>query len=450
MKRIAISLLLTLLLAAGARAADGIRVKFDVRNATAGTVALVHHVTVSELPLTADGKAECRLSDIDAVYAKVYYGEQFRQLYLQSGDEVTVSFDAADFAGTFAVSGGNERAIDYLNKTQLLNLPDDTYALPYKDFLKKVEEKTASMLRLLKVRKFGTADKFAKMEEGRITYFYASALLMYPVGHLYLTQDTAYTPDAAYYKSVRKYVREDADLVDVDEYRAFIVEAAHILDEANRHVRQIYPKTVAEMNYIGEHYKSDKVRQALIHHLALTYVEGNGTDNISDLENVYYAYVTSPALLAAYRQARARWDVAAAGRPSPDFTGVDIDGRPHTLRDFRGKYVYIDMWATWCAPCRKELPFLKQLAERFAGRNICFLGLSIDEDKAKWEARVRDGGLCGTQLHIGSGTQFQRDYKIGGIPHFILLDPLGRIVSASMTRPSSADTERILNSLQGL
>lgn len=96
------------------------------------------------------------------------------------------------------------------------------------------------------------------------------------------------------------------------------------------------------------------------------------------------------------------------------------------------------------------MPFLKKLEEKFKGRNIVFVGLSIDQDKAKWEARVKSGALSGTQLHIGKGSKFQSDYRISGIPRFILLDPNGRIVNPNMTRPSSEDTEKILNSQPGL
>ena len=108
------------------------------------------------------------------------------------------------------------------------------------------------------------------------------------------------------------------------------------------------------------------------------------------------------------------------------------------------------MWATWCGPCQKELPFLKKLEEKYKDRNIVFVGLSIDQDKAKWTDRVKSGALSGTQLYIGKGTKFQSDYRISGIPRFILLDPNGRIVNPDMTRPSSEDTEKILNSQPGL
>ena len=450
MMRIKTTIFLLLMLAAvGMRAADGITVRFDVSNAVLNNVVLVYHQSVNEFPL-ADGKATVSLDDMDALYAKVFYGEKNRDIYLQRGDDMTIAFDANDFDNTFAVKGGNEKAIGYLGKIQLVNLPDESYALPWAEFKKAIEGKMSSMKRLLKVRKFAADDKFQKMEEGRITYFYANAFLMYPVSHLYLTQDTTMTLGDDYYATLRQYVKEDADLADVDEYRNYMIETSHVLDEAGKDIRQYYPKVLAEMNYIGEHFDNEKVRESLIHHLAFTYVEGNGTDNIADLQNIYYTYVASPYLNALFKQACAKWDKAAVGKPSPDFKGVDVNGKQMSLRDFRGKYVYIDMWATWCGPCQKELPYLKKLEEKFRGRNIAFVGLSIDADTAKWEARVKSGELCGTQLHIGRGSKFQADYRISGIPRFILLDPNGRIVNPDMTRPSSDDTEKILNAQRGL
>ena len=449
MKNKIVSLLLFLLAAVNMHAAEGITVRFDVKNPVLSNVVLVYHMSVNEFPLT-DGKATVQLDGMDALYANVYYGEKTKNVYLQKGDDVTISFDANDFDNTFAVKGGNEKAIDYLNKIQLTGLSNEVYIQPWSEFKATVDKKIASMKRLLKARKFAADDKFLKMEEGRITYFYANAFLMYPVSHTYLTQDTTLVLGKDYYDTLRQYVKEDDDLADNDEYRNYMIETAHVFDEAGKNIRQLYPKVLAEMSYIGENTKSDKVRESLIHFLAFTYVEGNGVENITDLQNLYYTYVTSPRLNDIFKKACAKWDKAAVGRPSPMFKGVDVNGKEMTLRDFRGKYIYIDMWATWCGPCQKELPFLKKLEEKFKGRNIVFVGLSIDQDKAKWAARVKSGALSGTQLHIGKGSKFQSDYRISGIPRFILLDPNGRIVNPDMTRPSSEDTEKILNSQPGL
>lgn len=118
-------LLMLLMASMSIHAADGIKVHFDVKNPVASTVVLVYNMSINEFPLTDDGKATADIEGIDALYAKVYYGEKFKNIYLQSGDEMTVAFDASDFDNTFSVKGGNEKAVDYLNKIQLTGLPDD-------------------------------------------------------------------------------------------------------------------------------------------------------------------------------------------------------------------------------------------------------------------------------------------------------------------------------------
>jgi thiol-disulfide isomerase/thioredoxin len=120
------------------------------------------------------------------------------------------------------------------------------------------------------------------------------------------------------------------------------------------------------------------------------------------------------------------------------------------LADFKGKYVYIDLWATWCNPCRKEFPFLKELEQKFEGAAITFLGLSVDGSREKWESMVRSGALSGVQLYLGPRTEFQKSYNIEGIPRFILLDRDGVIINPEMTRPSSDDTAAYLESLEGI
>ena len=155
-------------------------------------------------------------------------------------------------------------------------------------------------------------------------------------------------------------------------------------------------------------------------------------------------------LVADYKAKYGKWEVSRPGRPSPDFKASDIDGKEWTLEDFKGKYVYIDMWATWCGPCRREMPYLKALAEKFEGAEIIFLGLSIDRDKAKWEEMVKGGTLTGVQLYLGAQSAFQKAYNVDGIPRFILLDKNGVIVNDNMSNPSSAETMSVLDGLDGI
>jgi len=139
-----------------------------------------------------------------------------------------------------------------------------------------------------------------------------------------------------------------------------------------------------------------------------------------------------------------------AGDASPVFKYKDINGKDISLSDLKGKYVYIDVWATWCPPCRAELPHLKKLEEAMKGKNIVFVSISVDKDKAAWEKMVKEKQLGGIQLHTGGDGVLLNAYEIKGIPRFILLDKEGKIVNPNMSRPSSATTLETLNALKGM
>ena len=75
----------------------------------------------------------------------------------------------------------------------------------------------------------------------------------------------------------------------------------------------------------------------------------------------------------------------SVGSEAPDFKYPDIEGNIYSLKDFKGKYVYIDVWATWCGPCCKEIPSLKKLEKKMEKKKIVFVSLSCDKDVAVWK-----------------------------------------------------------------
>ena len=139
------------------------------------------------------------------------------------------------------------------------------------------------------------------------------------------------------------------------------------------------------------------------------------------------------------------------GAMSPSFNYDNYKGGKTKLEDFRGKYVYIDVWATWCAPCRAEIPFLKKLEEKYHQKDIVFLSLSTDQlkDVEKWRKLIKDKELGGVQVFADNdwNSQFIKDYNITGIPRFILIDPNGKIVKADAPRPSSPTIEAEFDAL---
>ncbi len=139
------------------------------------------------------------------------------------------------------------------------------------------------------------------------------------------------------------------------------------------------------------------------------------------------------------------------GTPSPKFNYPNTKGENVSLDDFKGKYVYVDVWATWCGPCKREIPFLKELDNEFKGKNIAIVSLSIDkmEHKDKWLKMVADENLQGIQIMADKewNSDFVRAYNIQGIPRFILIDKDGNILDANAPRPSNPGLKELFNSL---
>lgn len=140
------------------------------------------------------------------------------------------------------------------------------------------------------------------------------------------------------------------------------------------------------------------------------------------------------------------------GQPCLDFSFSDINGTTVSLKNFRGKYVYIDVWATWCGPCKAQIPALQKLEKEMEGKKIVFVGISCDDNKKMWEEYVKKEKLGGVQLIMEGekAEEFSRFFEIEMIPRFILLDKKGKIVNAKMRRPSVAGTKDELMKLKGI
>lgn len=141
----------------------------------------------------------------------------------------------------------------------------------------------------------------------------------------------------------------------------------------------------------------------------------------------------------------------SSNSPAPDFTYNSVEGKMVSLKDLRGKYVYIDVWATWCAPCKAEIPFLTKVEEAYHGKNIHFVSLSVDgmKDKDKWISYVREHQLQGIQVMADKdfNSEFIKKFNINSIPRFILIDPKGNIVEADAKRPSDPALRKQLDAL---
>ena len=140
------------------------------------------------------------------------------------------------------------------------------------------------------------------------------------------------------------------------------------------------------------------------------------------------------------------------GNVSPVFnTYENINGGTTSLSDFRGSFVYLDIWATWCGPCKIQFPFSNELEKDYEGKNIKFVGISVDKAGAydAWKQMVKDKELGGVQLIADKNfeSDFIKAYEITSIPRYILLDPEGKIVDADAARPSEKKLRSLFTEL---
>lgn len=139
------------------------------------------------------------------------------------------------------------------------------------------------------------------------------------------------------------------------------------------------------------------------------------------------------------------------GQKGLDFTYKDIDDKPVSFSDFKGKFVYIDLWATWCGPCKAEIPHMKKIEEDYHGKNIVFVSLSLDKpkDAQKWKDFVKKEQLKGIQLMADKdfGSDVAKNYDVNAIPRFLLFDTKGNIINADALRPSNPELRAQLDKL---
>ena len=183
------------------------------------------------------------------------------------------------------------------------------------------------------------------------------------------------------------------------------------------------------------------------------YTYGDGTGNVEEFTKRFREFAGEHANIAdgmykQFMEVKKAKEKTASGVPAPDITLDLPDGKQVQLKDIcKGKFTYIDVWATWCGPCKMEIPFMEKLVERFKGNDkVMFISISVDENVDAWKKMIEKDKPQWAQYNIHGKTnqQFSADWGITGIPRFIMIDKDGNIFAADATRPSNEETAKTI------
>ncbi len=365
-------------------------------------------------------------------------GKESSSFYLKDGYDLSLQMDAKEFDESIVYSGeGNDinnfLAQKYLIKERAGSM-DKLYSLDEVAYIAKMEAVNKELEKSLE----NLDSDFAKEEKVNLKYEYLSHLTNYQPAHRYFSKNNEFKVSDTFPLNLEKLdVNNEDHFKKYNSYKSIVRYYFSKTARENARNKNISYEDAA-FDYI-EASKSEIIKNNLLEGMAFQISASNPKSEI--LYKAIMRISKDEALKERLTKQFEGIQKLAVGKASPTFENYENNaGGTTSLADLKGKYVYIDLWATWCQPCKAEIPFLKKVEEKYSDKNIEFVSISIDTetDHDTWKKMIQDQKLGGIQLMADKNWQskFVLDYQVQGIPHFILIDPEGNIVKSYAPRPS--------------
>ncbi|HET8753302.1 MAG TPA: TlpA disulfide reductase family protein [Salinimicrobium sp.] len=384
-------------------------------------------------------------------YYTLVVGNEITSLYLEPESSNSVNLNTAEFDESLKYSGDNAAENNYLAQKFLLSEkiginPRDMATMSEDSLIMIVDKNEQQYLALLNKNK-EMDSAFVALESKGLQYQNRLNREMYG-----LYSQNKYYESEGEAPSTAKLLGEEIDLDNAEDYENYSDYQQLVSLDFYKQTSLLNPEDTTSYTdkafaYL-ENVKSENIKNDLLRQIA--YRIRPGAENNEEIYERVMAVSSDEEFKDELSDKFEKIQKLQEGNPSPTFTYENHAGGETALTDLQGKYVYIDVWATWCGPCLAQIPALKEVEEEYKGKNIHFVSLSIDtdEDYEKWKKMVNEKELGGIQVIADNAweSDFVEDYAIDGIPRFILLDPEGNIVSADAPRPTMPELRELFES----
>ncbi len=366
--------------------------------------------------------------------------ESQTNLYLENGYNLIINADSKALDSTIVLSGKGAAENNFLKsrakKAKELEGSENIYTLEEEEFKNKRNSIVSSLSEMLENTK-DISESFRLAQQKDINYTYLNMLANFESYHSYYAKKEDFKVGSDFLKDLDNidYGNEE----DYENSKAYqsLVSYHYRYNATKMNETEGIPRDIAMLKTIST-IKSETIKNDLLN---ATIYGMTITEHLDDYYTLFMATSTDDKQKKSVEEYYENLKKIQIGEPSPKFENYEnYAGGTTSLDDLKGKYVYIDVWATWCGPCLAQIPALKETEKSYHNKNIQFLSISLDKpnDYEKWRTMIKDKELGGVQLLADKDfeSRFIKDYVIRGIPKFILLDPEGNIVKANAPRPS--------------
>ncbi len=402
-----------------------------------------------EINLKPDGTFSEKLPiDYEGIYA-IETSKNWMPIYFSKDANMNLTADDSNFNSTLKYTGKGSIENQYIAKktiiaSQISN--EELYKLNEAEFLKKVKEIKGSIELLYQKTKFSD-DVFKQKESFNFHFLEQKLFLYYTILHNGYAQTYDFKVSEKFPKFDEKMdLDNESDFLFSIDYQDIVMTKFFENIKGDELLSSPTPKNaIPKIKAL----KSQRIKNRLIQ-IGVNDINIKNA-NYKNTYNEFISITNDPKIKEILTTNYNNTLAVEPGKPSPPFNYENHKGGTTSLESLKGKYIYIDVWATWCGPCRQEIPSLEKVEEQFQGKNIVFVSISIDKnkDREKWSKLITEKKMSGIQLLADNefDSKFIKEYNIQGIPRFILIDTKGNIVNAQAPRPSDSKLIELLNSL---